>query len=234
MSEVVVITGAAQGLGLELVREALKRNYVVFALDKSISRELEAIADDRLYIYECDISDNEQIEESYYQITRAADKVDVLINCAGIWLDRERKRLDDENFEFEAIFKQFEVNAVGTLRMMKRFISLVEKSDKKTIINLSSEAGSIEDSYRKGEYGYCMSKAALNMACKLTKNAYPHLKIYAVHPGWMQTPQGYAGATGECSPDQKPEDTAMMLLNLAEEEEKDYIYLDHTGKKLNW
>ena len=61
-----------------------------------------------------------------------------------------------------------------------------------------------------------MSKAALNMETKILQNAYPELRLYAIHPGWMKTPQGYAGATKDCTPQQEPSDTAEKLLTLAE------------------
>ena len=59
------------------------------------------------------------------------------------------------------------------------------------------------------------------MACKLTKNANPKLMIYAIHPGWMQSPQGYAGAVEGCLPDQKPADTAVYLFELVRQNEKE-------------
>lgn len=230
----ILITGASQGLGFELVKKSIECGYTVFALDKIISEDLLKLSGNSVYIICCDITNDEQINNCFNQIIKITDSIDIIVNCAGIWLDYERKRLKDSYFQFDIIFKQFEVNTVGALRMLRYFIPLSEKSSGKTIINISSEAGSIENCWRKGEYGYCMSKAALNMACKIIKNDYPDLKIYAVHPGWMKTPQGYRGATKDASPNQKPSDTAADLIKLAEEDYKGYIFCDHKGEKINW
>ena len=140
MSKYAVITGTSQGLGLELVREGMRRDYIVFALDRSISEELRQLSGDNIYILNCDISDENQIEICFKNIVTVTDKIDVLLNCAGIWLDKERRHLDDENFDFEAVFKQFKVNAAGTLRMIRKFLPLVRKSTEKAIINISSES----------------------------------------------------------------------------------------------
>ena len=55
------------------------------------------------------------------------------------------------------------VNAVGTLRVTNALSKLVMMSDLKMIVNISSEAGSIQDCFRQGWFGYGMSKAANNM-----------------------------------------------------------------------
>lgn len=113
-------------------------------------------------------------------------------------------------------------------------IDMVKKSKCKCIINISSEAGSIENALRVCEYGYCMSKAALNMGTKILQNAFPEIKFYAIHPGWMKTPQGYAGATKECSPQQEPSDTAEKLFSIAENKTYNYIFGDFEGNKMPW
>ncbi len=164
------------------------------------------------------------------------EKLDIIVNNAGIWLDRERKMLDDPNFEFESVNKQFQVNAVGVLRIARSFMPLLLLGDGKVMVNISSEAGSIADCYRKREYGYCMSKAAQNMATKILSNAYKeeNIKFYAIHPGWMITEQGNAGSTENQKPQQRPQATAEVLVDLAESKSKNGIYYDVFGNKMNW
>ena len=111
---------------------------------------------------------------------------------------------------------------------------MVKKSQTKSVINISSEAGSIGDCWRKVEYGYCMSKAAQNMATKIMQNAYPEIEFHSIHPGWMITPQGMAGADGDSKPKQNPADTAKKLYDMAENHNTNYLYCDFEGNKLNF
>ena len=86
--------------------------------------------------------------------------------------------------------KMYEINALAPLNVMKAY----EKYMTKGTINLivSSEAGSIGASWRDSEYGYCMSKAAVNMAAKIFSNATADNSIQTIlyHPGWMRTQMG--------------------------------------------
>lgn len=229
-----LVTGASQGLGLALCKELISREYDVAALDIKASYELKALKSNALQIIECDIASNEAV----YQAGQALqlDRLNLIINNAGIWLDRKRKKLNDSEFEFETMLMQYQVNALGAVRIVREFMPKLLMSDKKTVINISSEAGSIGACMRKSEYGYCMSKAALNMATKLMSNDYSEqgVKFYAIHPGWMITPQGLAGAVGDIRPEQRAEDSAEILVNIAEEKPKAGIYYDIQGRELNW
>ena len=171
MSKCAIVTGASQGLGLNLVKEGIKRGYRVYALDLKISDDLNALESESCIVYDCDITDDQSVEMCKRKICKNCGSIDILFNNAGIWLDVKRMTLDDPEFDFDAVFKQFNVNAVGMLKMSRAFIKLILNSEVKCMINISSEAGSIGDCWRKGEYGYCMSKAAQNMACAIMKIA---------------------------------------------------------------
>ncbi len=232
MCKSALVTGASQGLGLCLCNELLDRGYFVVALDFKISEELKSLESDSLQIIKCDISRDRDVLNAK-EICKAK-KLDIIFNNAGIWLDKERKLLDDPFFEFDSFISQYQVNAVGVLRIAKAFMGCLLKGKQKVMLNISSEAGSIEECRRKCEYGYCMSKAAQNMATKILSNAYETVKFYAIHPGWMITPQGCAGATETAQPQQKPESSAKTLLDLAEGTPKEKIYYDINGNKLDW
>ena len=234
MSKSAVITGASQGLGLELAKEGIRRGYKVFALDVKISDELKNLKGENCNIYICDVTNYASVKECRDNIGKNTESVDILFNNAGIWLDNERRELNSPEFDFDIIFRQYDVNAVGVVRMVREFVGLVQKSETKCIINISSEAASIEDCRRKGEYGYCMSKAAQNMATKLMQNAYADIKFYSIHPGWMITPQGMAGASKDSVPSQKPSETANCLYDMAEKKNVEFLYCDYKGNKLRF
>ena len=211
MNKTVVVTGASQGLGFCLVKEGIKRGYVVYALDINTNDELTTLKGCKSYV--CDVTDYGSVQKCRKFIEEKSPSVDILFNI---------------------IFRQFDVNAAGVLRVFREFLPLIKKSQTKSVINISSEAGSIGDCWRKGEYGYCMSKAAQNMATRIMQNAYPEIEFHSIHPGWMITPQGMAGADGDSKPAQNPSDTAKKLYDMAENSNIDYLYCDFEGNKLNF
>ena len=233
MNKTAVVTGAGQGLGLCFVKECLKRGYNVIALEFKDTSALEGMDSDKLKIFRCDITDLKQLADIKGKIGEI--KLDLLINNAGVWLEKGRKKLEDEDFSFDNILPQFETNAMGMLKVCKTFMPNVLESDLKTVINISSEAGSIKNAFRVSEYGYCMSKAALNVASKIMQNAYEKrgVKVYCFHPGWMQTSQGMAGAEGENKPNQSPQITAAVILNIAEGERLPEMFYKINGKDIS-
>lgn len=232
MNKTVVVTGAGQGLGFSIVKEALKRKYNVLALELSNFTELNKLHNDNLTVKKCDVTDYNDCIDAANALQLAS--VDLLVNNAGIWLDSDRLKLDDKDFDFEKFIPQYEVNSVGMLKVAKAFMPYVEASNLKTVINISSEAGSIENAGRVCEYGYCMSKAAQNMASKILQNAYADkgIKVYSIHPGWMITPQGLAGKVGEYVPKQEPDQTASVLFDLAEGEKRKDMFIEIDGENL--
>lgn len=230
----IVITGATQGLGLELCREAVRRGYNVIALDIGPGREIEGLISPNLKFFVCDISDPSAVEETAKNCGEKT--LDLIINNAGIYREHDHLPLEAETFNFDDMLLQYRVNAMGVINVCRAFIGLMKDSTHKTVINISSEAGSISGCYRKCEYGYCMSKAAQNMATKIMQNEYRDagFKFYCLHPGWMRTPQGMATATAEEEPQQRPEDSAKFIIDLFENKNLSGMYYDVDSSELKW
>ena len=99
---------------------------------------------------------------------------------------------------------------------------------------ISSEAGSITFAHRKGASGYCMSKAALNMAVRIMHNdLHPEgytFRLY--HPGWMRT---YMSGTKSTRAKMEPEEAATKALPFFltdREDEGRLALIDYQG--LEW
>jgi len=125
-----------------------------------------------------------------------------------------------------------QVNAFGPLRVTQQFMPLLTKGSGKTIVNISSEAGSIGDAARTCEFEYCMTKAALNMQTKLLANALGNqgFRVLSIHPGQMRTDMGGPGA------DIAPEEASLGIVQIATDPTcaTNGAYLDYRGKAMAW
>ena len=155
MNKRVLITGSASGIGLELVRHYIEQGAEVLAVARKSNDELESTSAE--IISGIDVSK----DSSMAALSKAVGKrsLDIVINCAGVLL---KESLDDLNFQ--AIQEQFDVNALGPLRVTKALLENISSGSK--IAMITSRMGSIADNGSGSFYGYRMSKAALNAASK--------------------------------------------------------------------
>lgn len=173
-----IVTGANRGIGLEFCRALANRGYSVIALCRQTSAELEALA---VTIHDgYDVTDIPAIEAFAEGISPAS--IDLLINNAGIL---RSESLDD--MDFESMRQQFEINALGSLRVSHSLIPSLRSGAKIALV--TSRMGSIADNGSGGRYGYRMSKAALNMAgVSLAKDLQSRgIAVAILHPGYVRT-----------------------------------------------
>src|SRR3546814_2142619 len=123
----------------------------------------------------------------------ADEAIDRLINNAGVY----GPRTGFGETDYDEWADVLQVNAMAPLRMVERFVGLVEKSELKTVVNISSRMGSVAENSSGGAYIYRTSKAALNMVTKslAIDLAGRGITVVCFHPGWVQTDMGSAGAT---------------------------------------
>lgn len=186
-----IVTGANRGIGLALTRQLKARNTSVLAACRETSPELDELGVE--VVEGVDVASDAGIRTL---VTAVGDRdVDLLINNAGIlvWGDKL------EALDVESIRRQFEVNALGPLRITAALSSRLDKGAKVALI--TSRMGSIEDNTSGGYYGYRMSKAALNMAGKsLAHDLKPHgVAVAILHPGMVKTRM--VGDHGQVEPD---------------------------------
>lgn len=230
----ILVTGAGQGLGYHMVDVLLQETQnFVFAGIRTQTQEiidLQKKFQDRLVVTSLEVTSEESVKEMLQIVQKQTDKIDILVNNAAVYLEKNRPEIT--GIEITDMLKSFDVNAAGPARMIKHFLPLVEKSERKLIANISSEAGSITDCPRRLEYGYCMSKAALNMLTRLVQNLVKDrgIKVLSIHPGWLQTQMGGKNA------DLSPKDVANLIIQklTAGELSTLPIYMDYTGKAMNW
>jgi NAD(P)-dependent dehydrogenase (short-subunit alcohol dehydrogenase family) len=193
MTNSVLITGANRGLGECLVNRFAAEGWLVFAGQRALAGSSASVRDvsDRVTLLGLDVTTTESVARAVKGVSERTRGLDVLINNAAVNPRHEYEALLGE-LDFDAIRLAYDVNAVGPLRVIQAFLPLLERGERKLIVNVSSEAGSLQHSWRDRSYGYCMSKAALNMQTTILARALEPrgLNAIAIHPGWMRTEMG--------------------------------------------
>ncbi|HHN66558.1 MAG TPA: SDR family oxidoreductase [Thermopetrobacter sp.] len=173
-----VITGASRGIGLAMARLLSEDGVEVIAAVRRPTPDLEAVG--------CEIAAGVDVtsDDGAAVLVEALNgrHVDVLINNAGLLIPDTLDSLD-----FAAALRQYEINALGPLRISRALLPLMGEGGKIGIV--TSRVGSLGDNRSGGNYGYRMSKAAANMAAR---NLAIELKekgiaVAALHPGYVRT-----------------------------------------------
>jgi NAD(P)-dependent dehydrogenase (short-subunit alcohol dehydrogenase family) len=174
----VLITGANRGIGQEFCRQLQARGDRVVAACRTPSPELEALG------VRIEAGVDVTSEASIDRLRERLDglPIDLLINNAGLL---ERTTLSDLNVE--SIRRQFEVNAIGPLRVTAALLPQLPSGSRVAL--MTSRMGSIGDNSSGNSYGYRMSKVALCMAGKsLSIDLRPRgIAVAILHPGLVST-----------------------------------------------
>ena len=134
MSKVVLITGASSGMG-ELTAQFLNKNgYTVYAGTRDKNLKMPNISGvNNIYI---DVSNTSSMEIAVNAIIAKEGKIDVLVNNAGFGLVSTAEEVTDEE-----IFKQFDVNVFGLMKMTRTVLPFMREAKAGVIINISSFLG---------------------------------------------------------------------------------------------
>ena len=183
-----LITGANRGLGYETARQLIAAGHTVYLGARDPQRGKQAATDLGAEYLPLDVTSDESVDAAAEQL----DRLDVLINNAGIPGPRKEVRdLTADDFR-----EVFELNVYGPVRMIHRFLPLLERSDNPVIVNVSSGLGSIATAVDPEGVGavvwvptpaYGASKAALNMLTVQYARQLPNLRINTVDPGYTAT-----------------------------------------------
>ena len=173
-----LVTGCNRGIGLQLAIQLRGRGDNVIGVCRTASPELKVLG--IRIIDGIDVSDGNSV-----QALKAAlgdEPLDILINNAGILLRDSFGELD-----YDAMLRQYEVNALGPLRVTEALADNLHEGSKVAIV--SSRVGSIDDNGSGGNWGYRASKTAVNM---IGKNLMHELKprgiaVALLHPGLVAT-----------------------------------------------
>lgn len=240
MIKYACVTGADRGLGANLAEQLLINGYSVFAGQyAAVWDELQALQErygERLTVLPLDVGSDASVREAAAFIAERTDQLELLINNAAVLGKDYRQTLLDE-LDFDDMLNTFNVNALGSLRVTHALIAPLLRGHDKLIVNISSEAGSVGQSWRNNFYGYCMSKTALNMHSTITHNRIRELggHVLNLHPGWVQ---GSLSGTFNPNADLTPQFSASKLVEIIMRyrtyQTNQPAFLDYLGRNLLW
>ena len=181
----ILVTGANRGIGLELVRQYSARGDDVIAVCRQASDELKGLG--IRVIDTVDVGSARGVERLAESLT--GETLDILLNNAGIL-----RRDNFDNLDFDAMVEQFRVNTLGPLRVTRALAGNLAEGSKVGIV--SSRVGSIDDNGSGNNYGYRVSKTAVNMVgTNLMHDLKPRgIAVALLHPGLVATDM--TGGTG--------------------------------------
>ena len=185
MNKVALITGSSRGLGRQIALEFAKKGYNVvinFKNEENKAQEVSQIIESEYgvstLIIKADISNEQEVKNMIELIKDKFEKLDVLVNNAGIANDSPF--FDKTKSDF---LKVYETNLVGPFLCAKYASQIMDESS--SIINISST--NADNTHYPYSADYDASKAAL---ISLTNNLAVELapiRVNAVLPGWINT-----------------------------------------------
>ena len=195
---VVLVTGAARGIGKEVARQLADLGATVLVSARNVddaraaAKDLSAVGDVRALEVDLDVADDSRVQAAAKALWRDPSRLDVLVNNAAAYVDWSEAA---SSADLAAAHQVLEVNLFGPWRLANALLPLLRRSDHPRIVNVSSGAGSHGDEQfgltKRGgtAASYGISKAALNaltstLAAEL---AGTPILVNAVCPGLTAT-----------------------------------------------
>ena len=182
----IVIAGANRGIGLELAKQYAADGHDVIRGMRGVDQAdppfgttiaLDVSSDEGVALFAAGLGDK---------------PVDLLIANAGV-IGPERQSSTD--MDFDGFLKALDVNVLGPLRVVQAVLPNLRKAKDAKVAVVSSMMGSMA-SAQSGSVAYRASKAAVNkvVQCLATDLAKEGIAVASLHPGWVRTDMGGAGA----------------------------------------
>lgn len=187
--KIALVTGANKGIGFEACRQLAKNGFSVILSARDKKRGEDAaveLQEERLDVifHQLDVTTQKSVDAIFSFIKKEFGRLDVLVNNAGISIDREKTDTD-------LIQKTFDTNTLGPYRMCAAFLPLMIKNKYGRIVNISSGLGQLSG-MGSGWVGYRISKASLNALTRIfsSETSSYDIKVNSMCPGWVKTDMG--------------------------------------------
>lgn len=180
MKKKIVITGGSDGLGKAIAKRLNENNNVIIISNnkESLIKTSEEI---NCEYYVCDVTDYKQIDNTIKSIIEKYNKIDILINNAGVWLAGDLTETD-----YERISNCIDVNTKGPIYMTKAVLPNMYDNKDGLIINVCSQASFDSDDFSTV---YNASKWAMRGFNRSIQKdvSKKGVKVTGFYPGFMQT-----------------------------------------------
>lgn len=203
---VALITGANQGIGLQVAKELAADGFTVLVGSRDLEKGAEAAQGigAEAHALQLDVTDQASISAAAERIRNEFGRLDVLVNNAAISNTAKPGTPLEENLKssrasvasLDAVRAVFETNVFGVIAVTQAMLPLLRQAPEARIVNVSSGVGSLTlnadptHPYRAG-FGvvYAASKTALNaitlsFAIELEGT---NIKVNAASPGFTST-----------------------------------------------
>jgi NAD(P)-dependent dehydrogenase (short-subunit alcohol dehydrogenase family) len=221
----ILITGAGRGIGLELARQYVADGWKVTGTvrDRAAAEDLSALG---VRAINLDVADFAAVKGLVEELHGAA--IDVLFCNAGI---SGKRGMALGSFDYEEWDKVLRVNLLGTAAVVEALVDNVAASERRTIAIMSSRMGSISGT-TGATLPYSTSKAALNLLARglSATLASRRITVVALHPGWVRTDMGGAGAP--LAPEESVRGIRRVLDGLRQEDSGKFLSYD--GTEIPW
>jgi NAD(P)-dependent dehydrogenase (short-subunit alcohol dehydrogenase family) len=242
-AKVALISGANKGLGLETGRQLGKLGYTVLLGSRdALKGEVAArqLRDDGIdaKVVKLDVNRQTDIDAAAAMIQAQYAKLDVLVNNAGVMIEKGWTKNTTSETTIDNLRATFETNLFAVFAVTKALLPLLKCSEAGRIVNVSSILGSVSMQGTKGSptystklFAYNSSKAALNVLTISLAHELrgTKIKVNSAHPGWVKTDLGGSAAPMNVVDGAK---TEVTLATLGEDGPTGGFF--HAGKEIAW
>lgn len=188
MKKVAFITGGARGIGKAISERFAKEGYNLIInykendiRAKEIKKQLEEKFEIEVMIIKTDLSKEESINNMIDEIYKKYSKIDVLVNNAGVVIDKEFTERSVDDWK-----ETLSVNLIAPFVLTKLIGKKMYKEKSGVIINISSTNGL--NTYYPLSVDYDASKSGLiSLTYDSAVEFAPYVRVNCIAPGWVNT-----------------------------------------------